>query len=68
MTRKDYILIAEAIKLAHDGSHSEQRDVSAIERAAIYDTASLIARALRRDNDRFERAAFMEACGFPAGE
>ena len=53
MTRKDYVLIAEAIKRAGGPD------------ANAYEVAHYIAFALRRDNPRFERARFMEACGFP---
>ena len=58
MTRKDYNLIAEAIELARSEATEPQRD-------AIYWAANRIANALRRNNPRFERARFMEACGFP---
>ena len=66
MTRKDYILIAEAIKRAHDG------DVGNLPRDGVrlgaYEVAHYLANALRRDNPRFERARFMSACGFPGEE
>lgn len=61
MTRKDYQLIADAIA-------AEVRDWDGDDRcvAAIGHTASRIASALRRDNPRFNRATFMDACGLPA--
>lgn len=61
MTRKDYVLIANAVNLAKD-------QAAPAERNQIYWTAHFIANALRRDNPRFEKARFMEACGFPASE
>lgn len=61
MTRKDYVLIAEAVNLAKDQTRPAERD-------PIYWTAHFVANALRRDNPRFEKARFMAACGFPASE
>lgn len=51
MTRKDFILIADAIR------ESGADDVSA------YTIARSIGFALRRSNPRFELARFMSACG-----
>lgn len=61
MTRKDYVLIAEAIRdsVQHSGE---------LERKAIEGTAKYVSYALRRDNPRFDRGRFMAACGFPASE
>lgn len=61
MNRKDYELIAEAIKeevLRWGGltTVAEVQMASAI--------ASRIADALKRDNPRFDKARFMRACGF----
>lgn len=61
MTRKDYILIAEAIT-AEANEWSDQPEAF----AAIGHTASRIASALQRDNPRFNRAMFMNACGLSA--
>lgn len=66
MTRKDYVLIAEAIKRAHDGDVGNlPRDNV---RTGAFEAAHAIACALRRDNPRFERARFMAACGFAGSE
>lgn len=64
MTRKDFTLIADAIRNASEaaGDYADP----AMARNGTYEAASYIAHALRRDNPRFERARFMEACGFPA--
>ena len=66
MTRKDYILIAEAIKRSHDG------DVGNLPRDGVrtgaFEAAHFIACALLRDNSRFDKARFMSACGFAGGE
>lgn len=58
MTRKDYTLIAEAIA-AEAGEWRDRPEGL----AAIGHAANRIASALRRDNARFYRARFMEACG-----
>lgn len=63
MTCKDYVLIAKAIKRAHD-----EGEVSAECRRGTFEAAHFIAFALRRNNPRFEKARFMAACGFPGGE
>lgn len=68
MTRKDYILIAAAIKEAHDGTFDRPVNAGPVERGAVYDTAAIIARVLHRSNERFDRARFMAACGFPGGQ
>lgn len=66
MTRKDYNLIAEAIRNAKAAT-ADYADPRIAEHGA-YEAAKYLAFALRRDNSRFERARFMEACGFPVGE
>lgn len=54
MTRKDYILIADAINKAPvDASQDRQRNT----------VARSIADALATDNPRFDRARFLKACG-----
>lgn len=60
MTRKDYELIAAALKQARDAAPGHEW------RLGVLDAADLIGRALRRDNPRFEKARFMAAAGFPA--
>ena len=59
MTRKDYILIAEAIKQTADMSRSFA-DAEALRGARL--TANHIATALGRDNPRFDRERFLKAC------
>ena len=56
MTRKDYILIAEAFKSAAEA-------VDYPERLGALLAANEIAHRLERDNPRFDRARFMAACG-----
>ncbi len=55
MTRKDYILIAEAIKAIREdfGDNPVALDVVADE----------LALALQADNSRFDTARFLTACG-----
>lgn len=54
MTRKDYILIAAALKQAYD--HMPDSCVH-----NMY--VDYIADALAQDNPRFDRARFLAACG-----
>lgn len=62
MTRKDYILIAEALRATlidpEFGVALPER-----ERAAVGLVAHQIAHRLRQDNPRFDRARFIDACG-----
>lgn len=59
MTKKDYILIAEAIEGTLNNSYQwEQR-----EKEAIHEVAERIAEALQKDNTRFDSIRFLEACG-----
>jgi len=58
VTRKDYILIAQALKDAHTlsiirGPHDNQ--------LSLY--ADTMARALSRTNSAFDRSKFLKACG-----
>ena len=61
MTSKDYILIAEAIKWA--GTGVENTDAL----HGIYLAATMIASRLEQDNPRFNRKAFLSACGVVSG-
>jgi len=62
MTRKDYVLIAEALNSAR----LDMKEMPHGDRTyGTYQAAESIAYALRRTNPRFEKARFMEACGFP---
>lgn len=56
MTRKDYVLIAAALKDAR-ASTPEANHVG------VDVAASNIAHALARDNPRFDRARFLKAAG-----
>lgn len=65
MTRKDYQLIAEAIREARSISPgavvvapSTRYHDDGVDTAARY-----LASALERDNPRFDRARFLKACG-----
>lgn len=69
MTRKDYELIAYAVKLSKPESWTKLADAGqnweyAYERRDQWsDTAECIADALQGDNPRFDRARFLRACG-----
>lgn len=60
MTRKDYVLIAAALKLARvrgDYAHDSHM-LAGVDRAA-----EKVADALADDNRAFDRARFLQACG-----
>jgi len=60
MTRKDYVLIANAIS----DLMISQRDRGAFAHAPSLDeVARELAYALEGDNPRFDRARFLQACG-----
>lgn len=64
MTRKDHVLLAEAIKEARDGIRTKEPDES---HADMLDGAALaaehVADALARDNRAFDRERFLRAAG-----
>jgi hypothetical protein len=62
VTRKDYVLIAGAIRRATE-LHRLNRMYGAAD--AILRAAAEIADDLARDNPNFDRALFMKACGGP---
>lgn len=62
MTRKDYVLIAEALKHARDQIPATGEHV-AHELLGNSSSARSIANALADDNPRFDRARFLQACG-----
>lgn len=71
MTRKDYELIAAAIKSHVDRLRAPDRSGYAVANAAmglplaaVEGTAKSVATALALDNPRFDRQRFMAACGF----
>lgn len=61
MTRKDYVLIAQAIKETIPSRIVTEID-AAFNRGAGW-TAHNIADALEKDNPRFDRERFLAACG-----
>lgn len=62
MTRKDYVMIAEAIRdAASPASGADGPRAQTALRIADY-----IADGLYNDNPRFDRKRFMAACGFDA--
>lgn len=58
MTRKDYVMIAEAIRDAADEA------IIPPMREALKTAAEYIGDGMKRDNARFDRTRFMAACGF----
>lgn len=64
MTRKDYVALADAIDSARHAADTMPGDAREYGTAAVLDCAQLIARVLEGDNERFQRARFMVACGF----
>ena len=66
MTRKDYILIAAALKEARNHWLAEEaRDIdgSAAFRAGLNAAGLELASRLARDNPRFDRERFLKAAG-----
>ena len=75
MTRKDYVMIAEALRetladIARDASSDLLKDTGRThlggERAGVRHAALRVMEALAADNPRFERETFLKACGFYA--
>lgn len=58
MTRKDYIIIAKAIRQSKDESNG-----AVIELEAVKNTAENIASELQGDNGNFNKERFLTACG-----
>ena len=56
MTRKDYILLADALKAAAYSLNPPERTGALL-------AANEIAHCLAEDNPRFDRARFLKACG-----
>jgi hypothetical protein len=57
MTRKDYVMLAAAIKEAHAYA------IDAARRLGVASAAHEVADAIARDNPRFDRDRFLKACG-----
>ena len=62
MTRKDYVLIAAALRDTLLINCPSAEYLAGAE-AASYSAASRVADALSRENPRFDRARFLQACG-----
>lgn len=60
MTRKDYQLIAKAIKRASENWEGFEEECPAVVIAGI---SAILAVHLEQENPRFDRARFLEACG-----
>jgi hypothetical protein len=58
MTRKDYRLIAEAIRYTAEGIDTDDEGAH----QALVNVASNLSVELRRDNPRFDRTKFFAAC------
>ena len=56
MTRKDYVLLAEALKAAAYALNPPERTGALL-------AANEIAHRLKQDNSRFDRKRFLEAAG-----
>lgn len=63
MTRKDYELIAFAIKDAQPMALEFINDPMAMYEKALYHAASSLAFHLSETNPRFDQERFMKACG-----
>jgi len=61
MTRKDYVLIAAAIKARRDLASAARRSSEFL--GGIDAAAETIAAALALDNQRFDLERFIKACG-----
>lgn len=57
MTRKDYVLIAAALKRASALSETDSQ------RRGVSRAAGSLAGALSADNEAFDRTRFLQACG-----
>lgn len=62
MTRKDYVLLAQALKQCKTDFSNRNLDHDAQHKA----DCNYIAAALAAENPRFDRARFLKACGIEA--
>lgn len=70
MTRKDYVLLADALRLAMTHAETSVYQTPQCRVEAVYATAYAIGRvadALARDNAHFDRARFLTAAGVAGG-
>lgn len=58
MSRKDYVLIAEAIKRVRDEVSANGGTVDAVDRVA-----GELSLAFAKENERFDMDRFLKACG-----
>jgi hypothetical protein len=63
MTRKDYVLLAEALKGARSSYSSATLPNVAIYHNGVDNAAHRVCEALARENAAFDRARFLKACG-----
>jgi hypothetical protein len=63
MTRKDYVLIAAALKEAAEQVPNTGLIGQTYETLGHYTAARVLAHALAKDNPRFDRERFLTACG-----
>lgn len=63
MTRKDYVLLAEALKEARNHCWAVEVPDPASFRVGLQAAAEEIAGALGRDNPKFDRDRFLKASG-----
>jgi len=66
MTRKDYLLIAEALRRTHnliDVTATGNEQVEAERHIAVEVASRYLADALASDNAAFDRERFLTACG-----
>ena len=64
MTKKDYILIASAIKLCIVNSFSiKDFDAKMLTQSAYNDMINQISTVLKENNPLFDRERFLSACG-----
>ena len=66
MTRKDYVLIAEALRAVRPRAGDANATADVVQWMGRLDqwsdVALSVAEALARDNERFDRLRFLEAC------
>lgn len=62
MTRKDYELLAAALRSSRATNYTNSAN-RALYNNGVNNAAHNIARALRRDNPRFDYVRFLVACG-----
>jgi hypothetical protein len=72
MTRKDYVLLAEALNAARcntDGGYSSVTEEQRRQRMhGVAIAARAVCHALARENARFDSERFLAACGTQPGE